>query len=180
GTFVFDSQGERWAVDLGPDDYNLPDYFGKKRWDYYRLRTEGQNTLVLDGANQDPEARAPLIAFHSSPARAFAVADLTAGYAPAANKVLRGVALLQRRRLLVQDEVEAAQPVDIVWNLHTRAEVKIEGPVARLSKDGKEIGVRLLAPQDARFEVVSASPPRPQKPDPELKRLSVKLPEKTS
>jgi len=46
GSFVLDALGERWAVELGGDDYNLPGYFGKKRWEYYRLRTEGQNTLV--------------------------------------------------------------------------------------------------------------------------------------
>jgi hypothetical protein len=34
GTFVLDAQGERWALDLGPDDYNLPAYFGDKRWTY--------------------------------------------------------------------------------------------------------------------------------------------------
>ena len=32
GTFVLDALGERWAIDLGADDYNLPRYFdtGKK------------------------------------------------------------------------------------------------------------------------------------------------------
>ena len=49
GTFVLDAMGYRWAMDLGPDDYNLPGYFGKERWNYYRLRTEGHNTLVVDG-----------------------------------------------------------------------------------------------------------------------------------
>src|SRR6185295_7886257 len=28
GTFVLDALGQRWAVDLGPDDYDLPGYFG--------------------------------------------------------------------------------------------------------------------------------------------------------
>ncbi len=28
GSFVLDALGQRWAVDLGGDDYNLPDYFG--------------------------------------------------------------------------------------------------------------------------------------------------------
>ena len=33
GSFVLDSGGVRWAMDLGPDDYNLPDYFtGVKDW----------------------------------------------------------------------------------------------------------------------------------------------------
>ena len=32
GSFVLEADGVRWAVDLGPDDYNLPAYFGAKRW----------------------------------------------------------------------------------------------------------------------------------------------------
>jgi Heparinase II/III-like protein len=27
GSFVLDAKGARWAIDLGPDDYNLPNYF---------------------------------------------------------------------------------------------------------------------------------------------------------
>ena len=48
GSFVLDALGQRWAVDLGGDDYNLPGYFGRQRYDYYRLRAEGHNTLVID------------------------------------------------------------------------------------------------------------------------------------
>jgi hypothetical protein len=48
GSFVFDAAGVRWAMDLGADDYNLPGYFGGKRWNYYRLRAEGQNTPVIN------------------------------------------------------------------------------------------------------------------------------------
>ena len=32
-------------------------YFGAERWTYERLKTSGQNTLMLDGANQDPRRR---------------------------------------------------------------------------------------------------------------------------
>lgn len=58
GTFVLDSQGVRWALDFGGDDYNLPGYFGKQRWTYYRLRTESHNTVLIDGENQDPKGEA--------------------------------------------------------------------------------------------------------------------------
>src|SRR6185437_11163825 len=64
GTFVYDADGVRWALDLGPDNYNLPDYFGKKRFTYYRLRTEGHNTLTIGTENQNIEGGvAPLVAF---------------------------------------------------------------------------------------------------------------------
>src|SRR6185437_13853424 len=94
GSFVLDALGQRWAVDLGPDDYNLPGYFGNKRWTYYRLTTAGHNTLTIDGENQAPSARAPLLAYWSSPDRALAVADLTAAYGKHGTRATRGIELL--------------------------------------------------------------------------------------
>ncbi|HOW19321.1 MAG TPA: heparinase II/III family protein, partial [Phycisphaerae bacterium] len=141
GTFVLDASGERWAIDLGPDDYNLPAYFGNRRWTYYRLRTEGQNTLVINGENQDPKARAPLVAFGSSPRQAFAVADLSEAYARSAKRVRRGVAMLDRKRVLIQDEIEAAAPLNVEWTMHTTAQVRINGDVALLSVRGKMLCV---------------------------------------
>lgn len=178
GTFVFDAQGERWAVDLAGDDYNLPQYFGKLRWTYYRLRTEGHNTLVIDGQNQDPKGKAPLAAFVSTPNRAYAVADLTGGYQPKVSRALRGVALLNRRQLLVQDEVEAPEPVDIVWNFHTPATIDLGNTRAMLSKGGAKMEARILSPEGARFEVISANPAPPQGRQPDVQNLIIRLPEK--
>src|SRR5262249_33040917 len=72
GTFVLDAFGQRWALDPGPDDYNLPKYFGSERFNYYRLKTEGHNTLTIGGANQNAKAEAPLLAFLTTIDRALA------------------------------------------------------------------------------------------------------------
>ena len=90
GTFVLDDLGQRWALDLGSDDYNLPGYFGQQRWNYYRLRTEAHNTLTIEGENQSTTARARLLAFHADPERSLAVADLTEAYAPLVRKAWPG------------------------------------------------------------------------------------------
>jgi hypothetical protein len=178
GTFVLDALGQRWALDLGPDDYNLPGYFGKQRWDYYRLGTEGHNTLTIDGANQNPNGRAPVIAYLSTPERAFAVADLTAGYAPKVRSARRGIALLGRQQVLVQDELEASQPVEVVWNCHTRATVEAHGDRATLTQGGARLEARLLAPPGSRFEVVAADAPPPQAQQRDVHNLVVRLPER--
>ncbi len=180
GTFVLDALGQRWAADLGPDDYNLPAYFGKLRWTYYRLRTEGHNTLTVDGQNQVATARAPLVAFLSTPARAFAVADLTAAYQPKVQRALRGVALLARRQVLVEDEVQAVEPVEVVWAFHTRAAVDLAGKRAMLSRGQARLEARLLSPEEARFAVTSAGGPPPQAQQPQVQKLVVWLPGKVS
>jgi hypothetical protein len=180
GSFVFDALGKRWAEDLGSDDYNLPGYFGNKRWTYYRLRTESHNTLTLDGENQNPSAKAPIIAYLSSPERAHAVIDLSDGYSKQATQVLRGLAMLNRSQVLVQDQVQAKRPVDVVWNFLTPSKIEIAGQTATLTQGSEKLTVRILSPQNAIFQIVSANPPRPQKQQPGVQNLTVRLPEKAA
>ena len=173
GTFVLEADGVRWAVDLGPDNYNLPGYFGAERWTYYRLRTEGHNTLVLGGANQPPAAAAPIVAF--DPKAGAAVADLSAAY-PAAKSVRRGVRTLPGRRVLVQDEIEVASPADLVWAMHTRAAVALDGPRAVLTQTGRTLAVQVLGPKGAAFEVADAKGSRAgEAQQPGVRRLVVRL-----
>ena len=175
GTFVFDALGKRWAIDIGSDDYNLPGYFGKKRWTYYRLQTQGQNTLVINGQNQDPKARAPVIACESSPTRSFAIADLTAAYAEHAKRVHRGIALLDRKRVLVQDEIEADAPLSVEWMMHTRAAVELSSDLATLSQGGKQLRARLIEPPGAIWHVQAVEPKPPQRPLENVRKLIVRL-----
>ena len=180
GVFVFDALGERWAVELGRDDYTLPGYWETKgrRWSYARLATGGHNTLLIDGLNQDPDAAAPIIQFGSTPERAYAVADLTAGYAPAGvTRALRAVELTEgRRALVVADRVEAAQPVQISWRMHTQAAVELHGRSATLTQNGKRMRLELLAPAEAAFTLEELHLDPPQLPLENTRRLRVDLP----
>ena len=176
GTFVLDAYGQRRALDLGSDDYNLPGYFGQQRWNYYRLRTEGHNTLTIDADNQNPKARARMLAFHSDPKRAWAVADLTEAYAPKVQRAWRGVALLDRRHILVEDEIEADRSVEVTWNFHTRAQVEIHGGRATLSAGSDRLELRIVTPSGARFQNIGASPQPPQAQQPDVTNLIIRLP----
>jgi hypothetical protein len=181
GTFVLDARGYRWALDLGPDSYELPGYFdfSKQRWSYYRNRTEGHNTLTIDGENQDPAGKAPIVAFSSTPRRAFAVTDLSDPYKGQVTHASRGVALIDRRQVLVQDELQAPRPVEIVWNFHTRAQIALRGDKATLTQGNAQLQARILSPAGAHFEIISANPPLPQAQQPDVRNLIIRLPEKT-
>ncbi len=174
GCFVFDALGQRWALDLGSDDYNMPGYFGKQRWTYYRLATAGQNTLLLDNQNQNPKARAPIIAFDGG-VKPLAVADLSAGYASQARRVWRGVALVNdAQSLVVQDEIEADKPVEYRWQMHTKAEIKINSPTsATLTLGGETLHAALDADIRAHFAVEDAKAPPPQAQNEGVRKLLV-------
>jgi len=186
GSFVLDALGQRFAVDLGGDNYNLPGYFGSKRYTYYRLRAEGHNTLVLnpgEGPDQDRKADCRIRRFKSADAWASAVADLTPAYAAQARRVERGVAMLHRRQVLVQDEVQAAQPVSLWWFMHTPASVTLgeDARSAVLELKGVKLAAQILGPEGARFEVRPAEP-LPSSPNPEgqqrnkdVRKLTIQL-----
>ncbi len=167
GSFMLDADGVRWAVDLGPDGYDLPGYWSgatidDPRWQYYRLNNRSHNTIAPGGALQSPDADAPILAFGSTPERAFAIADLTSAYPEHAKSFRRGVALLDRARVLVQDEVTGLKPgTPLRWQMATTADVSIdrEGRVATLTQNGRTLRVEILAPAAARFAVEPARPP---------------------
>ncbi|MCD6506225.1 heparinase II/III family protein [Candidatus Poribacteria bacterium] len=176
GSFVLDADGHRWAVDLGADDYNIPGYFGRQRWSYYRLRTEGHNTITLNGENQDPHAEAPIVDFKSTPDLASAAADLSAAYGDLAEKVLRTVSLVERRYVLIRDVIKAREPVEVAWNMHTPASVKVEGSKAMLSQNGATLLLEVIEPKDAIVESHEVSIPPPQRPIKGIRKITVRPP----
>ncbi|WP_218094113.1 DUF7594 domain-containing protein [Paenibacillus solanacearum] len=188
GTFVFDALGVRWAQELGSDDYNLPGYFGNQRWTYYRMRSEGQNTLVInpgEGPDQNPNATINLKRVESTPREALAVADLTSAYADQAIKAERGIRMLDyRRQFLVQDEVQAKAPSEYWWFMHTSTQIdQIDpnGQWAMLKMGGKRLWARILSPAQAKFVAMDAQPlptsPNPggQNPNNGIRKLAIHI-----
>ncbi len=186
GSFVFDALGSRWALDLGSDNYNFPGYFGKDRWSYYRLRAEGHNVPVINPGtepDQDPRAVARILKFESRPQRAFALTDLSPAYASRAHQVRRGLAFLNRRSLLVQDEIQTDKPSEIWWFMHTPASIQIqsEGRVAILQQHGGKVRAEILSPPLVTFQAMDAQPlttsphPERQAANEGIKKLAIHL-----
>lgn len=163
GSFVFEALGERWAIDLGSDDYNMPAYFGNRRWTYYRLRAEGHNTLVLNpgqGPDQDSSARARFTSHEFATQQAGI--DLTPACAKAApgTHVARQFSLVNDRRdLVVQDQIEPGdEPVDAWWFMHTPAAIEADGAGAVLTIGDRRLRVQIEQPEGAEFVVMDARP----------------------
>jgi autotransporter-associated beta strand protein len=191
GSFVLDANGQRWAAELGSDDYALPGYFSEpQRWTYYRMRAEGQNTLVINpgnAADQVLRARPPVVLFAPEPSaeRGAVVMDLTSAYARA-TRVQRGFQLFNRRRhVLIQDEIRYAAPADVWWFMHFGADktatLDPDGTGVTLSRGSERLWLKILA-GGGRFEVRDATP-LPSSPNPEgqnanagFRKLAIHLP----
>src|SRR5579859_339079 len=118
GAFVLDGGGVRWALDLGPDDYNLPAYSGAQRWRYYRTRTESHNTVMIDDENQDPHAEASISAHLFSPDFSWVEVDLSHAYRRL-KLFRRRIGITQGQQVFIHDVLESEQPVEALWGMLT-------------------------------------------------------------
>ena len=166
GSFVVDGATRRWVIDLGSDDYDLPGYFDHganngcgARWRYYRTHTAGHNTLVIDGLNQLPNARTPILGSCVEGDRKWVVFDLSPAYGKPLGSIRRGAALVGRE-ILIQDEIIAEISNDIVWAIHTAADPdSVVGSVARFRMGNDRFVARILEPATACFELTLPPPP---------------------
>jgi hypothetical protein len=167
GSFVVDGARRRWVIDLGSDDYDLPGYFDHgadnrsgSRWRYYRTQAAGHNTLVIDGLNQVPNARTPILGSCVEGDCKWVVFDLSSAYGKPPGSVRRGAALIGRQ-VVIQDEIGSNISGNIVWAIHTSAEPdSVAGPVARFRYGDDRFVARILEPGTARFELTLPPAPR--------------------
>jgi hypothetical protein len=76
----------------------------------------------------------------------------------------------------VQDEVGATQPVAVVWQMLTRAEVTPNGRDAVLRQHGRALALHVLEPAGARLFVEPALAPPPQAVQPDVHIIRVVIP----
>ncbi len=175
GSFVLDADGRRWALDLGPDEYSLPFYFAWGKSSYYRLKTEGHNTLLIPGQNQRWDAMASVTAFHSEPDRAWATMDLSQAYNLSPGRVMRSIALLERRNVVVQDDFHLEAPLEVLWQMHTEARIELQERSAVLRDGGEALTAHILQPSGAVFEMRRADAPSPEAQQPGVHKLVVRV-----
>jgi hypothetical protein len=185
GSFVLDASRVRWAMDLGPDDYELRDYFEPEmRARYYRTSTIGHNTIVINGECQPLTARAVITHESFADKISFVVIDLSTAY-PGAVSALRGFALIDRRHVLIVDEIVPKARLSCVdWQMHTAAKVELFDAMAALTyptqSDGAEpprFYLRIVDPTVGTFLLLSATPSKPpeQKPNAGVVKLVLRL-----
>lgn len=86
GSFIYESDGVRWAVDLGSHDYNRLEQAGvdlwnmrqdSPRWEIFRLGVESHNTLTFNGHRHDVNGMAEIVEHHDNQRSKGVSIDLT-------------------------------------------------------------------------------------------------------
>lgn len=171
GSFVLDSDGVRWAADLGAEGYHRIESRGMNfwssaqnsdRWKVFRQNNLSHNTLVIDGQLQRAAGHAGIVHFSDDPEFPCSVVDMSPVYEGQATSVRRGVALLPSGEVLIQDQLTGLKPGSRVrWGMVTPGKPAEAGAAGiELSQDNARLGLHILVPQAAAWQIIdTATPP---------------------
>ncbi len=156
-SFVMESDGVRWAIDLGPQDYNSLESVGidlwnrkqnSQRWDVFRYNNLAHNVLTIDNQKQHVAGYASISNSGENPDFMYAVSDITDIYKNQLNSAKRGIAIVKKNFVVIRDELKANdKKTTVKWSMVTSANVKITGKnTIELQKDGKKLTLKVESP----------------------------------
>lgn len=154
GSYIFESQGHRFFVELGGENKNIEGYYTTANKLLYRHRAEGQNgVLIINPTAADPGQTngVPVIENLESKAKgAKVVYDLTDMYQGQVSSYKKAYYLGENRQsLIVNDELELLEANNDIY-MFWQTEDKIT-----ISDDGKSAIVEAADGKKIKFELVS-------------------------
>lgn len=169
GSFVMDANGERWAMDFGMQDYNSLESAGvdlwnrsqnSERWTVFRYNNKAHNTLTVNDQLQVVSGKAKIDSWSDQADMMNAISDISAVYGGQLKKAVRGIAIVDNKYVMVQDELESGASETVIrWNLLTSAAVTITGPnSAELVKNGKKMTIKVVSPAVVTMKTWSTVP----------------------
>lgn len=170
GSFVMESDGVRWAMDFGMQDYESLESKGVKlwgktqdaeRWNVFRLSNLVHNTLSFNSKHQLVTGHAPIIASSDKPFKMFSVLNLSEIYKGQVASLKRGLGIFNKEYVLIRDEIETLDTETIIrWTMLTPAEVKIVNDhQILLKKEGKSLTLNFSEHPNLKIKTWSTEPP---------------------
>lgn len=146
GTFVYDVNGERWAADLGAEDYNVQRDGGLLYYGSYRRRAEAHNVVVINPNTSDSDGGqndggfAELVQKVSSDAATYSEYDMTSVYEDYVDSYSRGFYTDNASRsIVVEDTLDLKESSEVYWFMTTPATVEwTDGSNSETDSDGNE------------------------------------------
>ena len=165
GTFVYDVDNLRWAMDFGLQSYITLESKGvdlwnmaqnSQRWDIFRYNNLNHNTLTINNQRHNIEGRAEIVKTFDKGPELGAKIDFTQALNlhGELKSATRKAVIVKESFLQIEDVLKTnGKPVDLRWNMVTPAAVKIvDKHTIRLSQKGKTMLVKFQA--DVPFKLV--------------------------
>lgn len=169
GSFVYEKNGVRWAMDLGMQNYFSLESKGVdlwnqsqegQRWDVFRLNNMAHNTLTINGKRHLVNSHATFEQTFETNERKGARVDLTDVFAGRIKKTTRTIYLDKGDCLIVEDELTTGEEQAMVtWIMVTPADAKIVGRnQIELNKNGQRMLLTVEALEDVEMKIWSNNP----------------------
>lgn len=170
GSFVFESDGVRWAEDLGGMSYEKLKMRGldiwnlsqaSERWEVFRYGAKSHNILRIDGATQVVRNKALTTRFCGEKGNQFSEIDLSPMYEGQAKYVVRTARLRPDGSLVMTDILSGLAPgASVRWQMCTRAKAeRISDAGIRLSRFGKTLDLEASShPANGKWSMTDCGP----------------------
>ncbi|MBQ9653755.1 MAG: glycoside hydrolase family 88 protein [Bacteroidales bacterium] len=157
GSFVYDSQGIRWAIDIPRPEYSDLEVPIRKaggslwdmrqnslRWKQRAYDNFHHNTITINGHQHRADGRAFFTEKFETEDKLGATLDMSGSFAGDAAFVLRTVTLEDGKTMRVADEISALDTLDayVRWVMVTDAFPEITGDGFILEKEGKRVSLK--------------------------------------
>jgi len=166
GAFVVESDGARWAIDLGAQNYHSLEskgikLWGEDRWKIFRLNNYSHSVLTVDGQLQNEKGHAPIISHAAEGDMPNTVFDTSEVYTGQLAHAKRGAGMHTDGYFVIRDELEAlGRETKVRWGMVTEADVTLDNASqATLRQDGQQMTLQVLSPADAKLEIIDMENP---------------------
>jgi len=131
-----------------------------QRWEVFRYNNKTHNTLTINDGLQKVEGFAPITSFSTTPMFMNTTADLSAVYNGELASVNRGIAIVDKKYVVIRDEIEnGAEASTVRWTMVTPADVKITGKNRiDFTSKGKKLVLFVKEPAEVEMKTWSTAP----------------------
>jgi hypothetical protein len=171
GSFVMEADGVRWAIDFGRQDYESLESRKlqiwtndrhSERWKVFRYNNFVHNTLTVNNNLHNVKGYASVLHPVNKENFMSAVIDMTSIFDGELASVKRGIAIVDKKYVMLRDEVETLPDKSAVvrWNMLTDAEVKsMEKNKIELHKNGKKLRLLIKSKQKVEMKIGDTKSP---------------------
>jgi hypothetical protein len=169
GSFVYEKNGVRWALELGLQSYITLESKGVdlwnnkqegQRWDIFRLGNTGHSTLTINGEKHLVAGEVKMINTFQTTDNKGAELDLSPIFSNSVQQVIRKVYLDGKNDLHVNDKIKTNEKsANIAWQMVAPKEAKIVGDnQIELTKDGQKMILTVESPASVTMKIWSNEP----------------------
>ncbi|RUT68002.1 hypothetical protein D0817_23615 [Flavobacterium cupreum] len=190
GSFIIESNGVRWALDLGAESYDkmraakldLWNYSqDSNRWTTFRPGPDSHNIVRFNNSRQDVSGLATISKLTDQKGVVGNVVDLTSLYKSQVEKVFRTVKMFPDKSIVIQDEWETGEKEgEYTFQWVTGAKVSIKPYGVLLEQNGESMKLNVEIPNSnvkpqILIEDVSKAKAVQDSDNPGVSRMLIKL-----